>query len=78
MEITEKSIDERIFEARLRLGWMEHMLDLFMDPQEIDAWVDKILAERIHLAILEVGAQLLREEVPARALKKGRRTQRIR
>jgi hypothetical protein len=78
MEITEKSIDERIFETRLRLGWMEEMLDLSMDPQEVEAKVDEIMAGRIRLAILEVGAKLLREEPPVRRALKRRRAQRNR
>jgi len=78
MEVTQKSIDERIFETRLRLGWMEHMLELSVDPQEIEARVDKIMEGRIRLAILEVGAQMLREEMPARASKRGRRAERTR
>jgi len=77
MEFTEKSIDERIFETRLKLGWMEHMLGLCRDAQEFDALVDKIMAGRIRLAILEMGAQLIREGAPSPALKRRRRTERF-
>jgi hypothetical protein len=78
MEITEISIDEQIFEARLKLGWMEHTLDFSMDSQEIEARVDEIMTGRIRLAILEVGARLLREKIPPRVRKKRARAERIR